>query len=82
MPRALGKLFDENPFQGVDQALQLRGQRAHLLLKCGDQLMLDDVPAAHDHLWLDTLYGAGAAVSFWLTPSFQKRSPAFLFRIV
>ena len=75
-PRRRREFLDAHPFQGVDDALQLRRQRAHLVLQLGQQFVLNHVPALQDQFALSSIHGAGVMMFGLVTASCQKWPPA------
>ncbi len=58
-PRCRDEFLDTHPFQGVDDPLELRRQRTHLIHQLGQQLVLDHIPALHDQMGSDSIHFAG-----------------------
>ena len=75
-PRCRREFLDPNPFQRMDDLLQLRRQAAHLVPHLGQQFVLNHVPALHDQFGSGSIHFAGVMVLASITASCQKWPPA------
>jgi hypothetical protein len=50
------EFFNTHPFQGMDDLLQFRRQRPHIVSQFGDQFVLNHVPALQGFRWNGTAW--------------------------